>query len=49
MLRAQAAINAASADYNYYVYYNNAAAPTPPANKANVFLCTDDFKAGNLN
>jgi outer membrane protein assembly factor BamB len=44
----QAAIGASGSDANYYLYYGNANAANPPANKANIFLFSDDFEAGNL-
>ena len=45
----QAAIGASGSNDNYYLYYGYSSATSPPANKANVFLFTDDFEAGNLN
>jgi hypothetical protein len=47
--RTQAAIAASGSDANYYLYYGNAAAGSPPANKGNIFLFYDDFETGNLN
>jgi len=44
----QAAIGASGTDSNYYLYYGNPSATSPPANKANVFLFADDFEAGTL-
>ena len=46
--KSQAAISAAGSDTDYYLYYGNTGAVTPPANKANIFLFSDDFEAGNL-
>lgn len=45
----QAPIGANGSDNNYYIYYGNAAATNPPADKARIFLFSDDFEAGNLN
>jgi hypothetical protein len=47
--KSQAAIAAVGSDNNYYLYYGNTGAVTPPADKANIFLFSDDFEAGNLN
>ncbi len=44
--RTQAGIGASSTDDNYYVYYGNPSAGTPPANWTNVFLLYDDFNDG---
>ena len=44
----QAAIAASGTDSNYYLYYGNPTAASPPANKANVFLFADDFEGGTL-
>ena len=44
--RTQAAIGVAATDDNYYLYYGNSGAGTPPTNWANVFLFYDDFNDG---
>ncbi len=44
--RTQAGIGASSTDDNYYLYYGNGSAGTPPTNWANVFLFYDDFNDG---
>ncbi|HJX62096.1 MAG TPA: hypothetical protein VJ578_05970 [Dehalococcoidia bacterium] len=41
----QAGISASSADGDYYLYYGNATAAGPPANKSNVYLYWDDFES----
>ena len=41
------AANASNTDY--YIYYNNPAAGTPPQTGENVFLLYDDFSGSNLN
>ncbi|HZF16466.1 MAG TPA: DUF2341 domain-containing protein [Steroidobacteraceae bacterium] len=46
--RAQAAIGANASDDNYYVYYGNAAAGTPPTDPDNIFLMYDDFTGTTL-
>jgi hypothetical protein len=46
--KTQAAIAASGTDSNYYLYYGNPTAASPPANKANVFLFADDFEGGTL-
>ena len=46
--KTQAAIAASGTDSNYYLYYGNPTAASPPANKANVFLFFDDFEGGTL-
>ncbi len=46
--KTQAAIGASASDANYYLYYGNPGAGSPPANKANIFLFADDFETGNL-
>jgi len=43
--RLQADISASSFDDNYYLYYGNATATNPPANKSNVYLYWDDFES----
>lgn len=45
----QAAIAATTSDNNYYLYYGNAGAANPPANRSNIYLFFDDFEGGNLN
>lgn len=47
--RTQGSMTASSSNDNYYVYYGNASAGSPPANWANVYLLYDDFSAGSLN
>jgi hypothetical protein len=44
----QAAIAGGSSDTNYYAYYGNNGAGTPPANKANVYALWDDFPGTTL-
>ena len=46
--KTQAAIGTNTFDDNYYIYYGNAAAGTPPANADNVFLMADDFSGASL-
>jgi hypothetical protein len=41
-------IAASSSDSNYYIYYGNAAAGTPPADWANVFRIGDEFNDTTL-
>lgn len=41
----QAGISASSADGDYYLYYGNATAADPPADKSNVYLYWDDFES----
>ncbi|MDH5779043.1 MAG: DUF2341 domain-containing protein [Candidatus Bathyarchaeota archaeon] len=43
----QADISASGSDNNYYMYYGNPSAGTPPANKSNVYLLWDDFNDGD--
>ncbi len=47
--KTQASISASGTDNNYYLYYGNATAGNPPANKSNIYLFFDNFEAGNLN
>ena len=47
--RTQAAIGASASDDNYYLYYGNASATSPPANALNVFLFHDDFPGSSIN
>ena len=47
-LKTQAAIGAGSWDNNYYLYYGQPTATSPPADKANVYLFYDDFESGTL-
>jgi cellulose synthase/poly-beta-1,6-N-acetylglucosamine synthase-like glycosyltransferase/CheY-like chemotaxis protein len=44
----QAAINATQSDNNYYMYYGNSGASSPPASWSNIFLFYDDFNDGSL-
>jgi hypothetical protein len=46
--KAQSAIGANTVNDNYYLYYGNAAAGTPPADADNVFLMYDDFSGTTL-
>jgi hypothetical protein len=46
--RTQAAISASASDDNYYMYYRNPSAGSPPTNWANVFLFYDDFNGTTL-
>lgn len=41
--KTQADVPASGSDNNYYVYYDNLGAVSPPANKSNVYLWFDDF------
>jgi hypothetical protein len=41
-------IGASSSDGNYYLFYGNASAGSPPDDWANVFLMGDDFDDGSL-
>jgi hypothetical protein len=41
--KSQASIPANGSDSNYYVYYGNPSAGTPPANESKVYLWFDDF------
>jgi hypothetical protein len=43
-----AGISASSSDSNYYLYYGNPSAGSPPANWANVFRVGDEFNDGTL-
>jgi hypothetical protein len=45
--KTQADISASGSDNNYYMYYGNPSAGTPPANKSNVYLLWDDFNDGD--
>ena len=44
----QAGIAASGSDNGYWLYYNNAAAGSPPANGMNVYLFWDDFPGSTL-
>jgi hypothetical protein len=44
----QAAISSSSSDANYYLYYGNSSAGTPPSTWSDVFLHYDGFESGNL-
>jgi hypothetical protein len=44
----QAAIPAAGANANYYLYYGNTAPGSPPANPDNVYQLYDTFSSGTL-
>jgi hypothetical protein len=41
--KTQATIEANGSDNNYYIYYGDPSAGSPPANKSNVYLWYDDF------
>lgn len=43
--KTQASIAASGSDVNYYMYYGNASAGSPPANGMNVFLFHDGFSS----
>ncbi|MFW9941409.1 MAG: DUF2341 domain-containing protein [Candidatus Thorarchaeota archaeon] len=45
----QTAIPASSNDSNYFLYYGNSLADSPPNNSTNIFLFYDDFESGNFN
>ncbi|MFX1524360.1 MAG: DUF2341 domain-containing protein, partial [Promethearchaeota archaeon] len=47
--KTQAAIAVSSFDNNYYLYYGNTLAGSPPTNSDNIFLFYDDFESGNFN
>ncbi|MFX1432125.1 MAG: DUF2341 domain-containing protein, partial [Promethearchaeota archaeon] len=44
----QTSIAASSFDSNYYLYYGNSLAGSPPINSTNIFLLYDDFESGNF-
>ncbi|HEY43487.1 MAG TPA: DUF2341 domain-containing protein, partial [Anaerolineae bacterium] len=44
----QAAIIATQSDNNYYMYYGNSGASSPPASWSNIFLFYDDFNDGSF-
>lgn len=46
--KTQAGISASGSDNNYYMYYGNPSAASPPANKSNVYDFWDDFNDGSL-
>ena len=46
--RLQANIGASASDSSYYVYYGNAAAVSPPANRSNVYLHYNDWSTDRL-
>ncbi|MGH8265315.1 MAG: DUF2341 domain-containing protein, partial [Steroidobacteraceae bacterium] len=46
--KTQAAIGTNTFDDNYYLYYGNVAAGTPPADADNIFLLYDDFGAASV-
>lgn len=41
-------IGASGSDNSYYVYYGNAAAPSPPSNRSNVYLHYNDWNTNRL-
>jgi hypothetical protein len=41
--KTQATIEVSGSDSNYYIYYGDPSAGSPPANKSNVYLWYDDF------
>jgi len=45
--KTQLDISANGSDNNYYMYYGNPSAGTPPANKSNVYVLWDDFNDGD--
>ncbi|RME53523.1 hypothetical protein D6783_01820 [Candidatus Woesearchaeota archaeon] len=45
----QASINASGSDSNYFLYYGNPNAGTPPEDPSNVYLFYDDFEDGDIN
>ena len=45
--KTQADIPASGSDNDYYMYYGNPSAGTPPANKSNVYVLWDDFNDGD--
>ncbi|TET82240.1 MAG: DUF2341 domain-containing protein, partial [Anaerolineales bacterium] len=47
-IQTQAAIAASGTDANYYIYYGNSGATSPPANKSNIFLFWDDFESETI-
>ncbi|MHA2398491.1 MAG: DUF2341 domain-containing protein [Promethearchaeota archaeon] len=46
--RTQAAIAASSFDNNYYLYYGNTLAGSPPTNSDNIFFFYDGFESGDF-
>ncbi|MEM2935590.1 MAG: DUF2341 domain-containing protein [Candidatus Bathyarchaeia archaeon] len=46
--KTQATISASGSDNNYYIYYGNPSAGSPPANRDNIYVFWDDFESGNL-
>ncbi|MFX1415616.1 MAG: DUF2341 domain-containing protein, partial [Promethearchaeota archaeon] len=46
--KTQAAIPASTTDDNYYLYYGNPSASSPPADRASIFLFWDGFESGDL-
>ncbi|MFW9897371.1 MAG: DUF2341 domain-containing protein, partial [Candidatus Thorarchaeota archaeon] len=46
--KTQVAIAVSSFDNNYYLYYGNTLAGSPPTNSDNIFLLYDDFESGNF-
>jgi cellulose synthase/poly-beta-1,6-N-acetylglucosamine synthase-like glycosyltransferase/CheY-like chemotaxis protein len=46
--KTQAAISASGSDNNYYLYYGNTSATSPPANKSNIYTFWDDFDDSSL-
>jgi hypothetical protein len=44
----QAAISSSSSDGNYYLYYGNPSAGSPPSSWGDVFVFYDGFESGNL-
>ncbi|MGH7380609.1 MAG: heparin lyase I family protein [Candidatus Methylomirabilales bacterium] len=45
----QAGISASSSDGNYYLYYGNPSASTPPSSWTGALIFYDGFESGNLN
>lgn len=48
LFKTQAEIEAGSSDCNYYMYYGNPSAGSPPMNKSNVYEFWDNFDDGSL-
>lgn len=46
--RTQSAISSSASDNNYYLYYGNSEAGSPPADWNDVFILYDDFSSGTL-
>jgi hypothetical protein len=44
----QANISASGSDSNYYIYYNNPSAGSPPQNRSEIYLVWDDFESYSI-